>query len=92
MHSVVLMPVQPVTSWRQRGLILEMMDLSNNRNFRPLQAQIELTLPANRVIPNSLLQTETTGLKVAKIGRVQGNLSGLGAGGGLSFYLISLFQ
>jgi len=74
------------------GVIQEMMDLCNNRNFRLLKAQIELTLPANRVMPNSLFQTETTGLKAAKTGRVQGNLSGLKAGEGLNLYLISLFQ
>ncbi|SFC78889.1 RHS repeat-associated core domain-containing protein [Parapedobacter composti] len=59
--------------------------LTNNSTLRPLQAQIELALPANRALPNSLLRINTSGLTPAAIRRVQGNLPGLGAGGGMEF-------
>jgi len=59
--------------------------LTNNSALKPLQSQIELALPANRALPNSLLRINTTGLTPAAVRRVQGNLPGLGAGGGTEF-------
>ena len=59
--------------------------LTNTKSLSPLQAQIELALPANRALPNSLLRINTSGLSPAAIRRVQGNLPGLGAGGGTEF-------
>jgi len=60
-------------------------------NLSPLQAQIELALPANRSLPDSLLRIDVGALENAGISpfvgprRVQGNLPGLGAGGGTEF-------
>ena len=57
-------------------------------SLSPLQAQIELALPANRPLPDSLLRIDVGALEKAGISpflgprRVQGNLNGLGAGGG----------
>lgn len=54
----------------------------------PTQAQIELALPANRPSPNTMIRIDGAGLKEAGISpiigprRVQGNLPGLGNGGG----------
>jgi hypothetical protein len=59
--------------------------LTNKANLSPLQAQIELALPANRALPNTLLQIDATGLNPAIIRSVQGNLPGMGAGGGMEF-------
>ena len=59
--------------------------LTNTKNLSPIQAQIELALPANRALPNSLLRINTSGLSPAAIRRVQGNLPGLGPGGGTEF-------
>jgi len=59
--------------------------LTNTKSLSPLQAQIELALPANRALLNSLLRINTSGLSPAAIRRVQGNLPGLGAGGGTEF-------
>jgi len=59
--------------------------LTNTSALKPLQAQIELALPTNRALPNSILRINTSGLSTVRIGRIQGNLSGLGAGGGTEF-------
>ena len=59
--------------------------LTNNGTLKSLQAQIELALPANRALPNSILQINTRGLNPSIIRRVQGNLPGYGAGGGTEF-------
>ena len=53
--------------------------LTNKGNLKPLQAQIELALPANRSVPSSLLRINTKELNPFLIRRVQGNLPGLGA-------------
>jgi len=59
-----------------------------NSSLTPFQAQIELALPANRPVPNALLQINVEGLNRVGIfpvigpHPVQGNLPGLGAGGG----------
>ncbi len=64
---------------------------TNTGKLSPLQAQIELALPANRALPNSLIRIDAAGLRRAGINpiigprRVQGNLPGLGAGGGTEF-------
>lgn len=59
--------------------------LTNKGNLSPLQAQIELALPANRALPSSLLRIDTRGLSPSIIRRVQGNLPRMGAGGGTEF-------
>lgn len=59
--------------------------LTNKANLSPLQAQIELALPAGRNLPTSILRIDASGLNPALISRVQGNLPGLGAGGGTEF-------
>ncbi len=59
--------------------------LTNKSTLQPLQAQIELALPANRALPNSLLRINTSGLTPVATRRVQGNLPNLGAGGGTEF-------
>jgi RHS repeat-associated protein len=59
--------------------------LTNKGNLSSLQAQIELALPANRALPNSILRIDASGLNPALIRRVSGNLPGYGAGGGTEF-------
>jgi RHS repeat-associated protein len=59
--------------------------LTNKGGLSPLQAQIELALPANRALPNSILRIDASGLNPALIRRVSGNLLGYGAGGGTEF-------
>jgi RHS repeat-associated protein len=59
--------------------------LTNKGNLSPLQAQIELALPANRALPNSILRIDASGLSPSLIRRVSGNLPGYGAGGGTEF-------
>ena len=59
--------------------------LTNKSNLSPLQAQIELALPANRALPNSILRIDASGLNPSLIRRVSGNLSRYGAGGGTEF-------
>ena len=59
--------------------------LTSKKNLSPLQAQIELALPANRVLSSSLLKVYTKNLSPEIVRRVQGNLHGLGAGGGKEF-------
>lgn len=59
--------------------------LTNKGDLFPLQAQIELALPANRALPTSLLRIDVSNLTPEMIGRVQGNLPGLGAGGGTEY-------
>ncbi|SEL98619.1 DUF6443 domain-containing protein [Parapedobacter koreensis] len=59
--------------------------LTNKGTLSPLQAQIELALPANRALPNSILRIDASGLNPALIRRVSGNLPGYGAGGGTEF-------
>lgn len=59
--------------------------LTNNGKLSPLQAQIELALPANRALPNSILRIDVSGLKPSLIRRVTGNLPGYGPGGGTEF-------
>ena len=59
--------------------------LTNKGGLSPLQAQIELALPANRALPNSILRIDASGLNPALIRRVSGNLPGYGAGGGTEF-------
>jgi RHS repeat-associated protein len=54
-------------------------------NLSPLQAQIELALPANRTLPNNILRIDASELNPFMIRRIQGNLPGLGAGGGTEF-------
>ena len=62
--------------------------LTNKGKLSPIQAQIELALPGNRQLPNALLKIDAGGLRKAGINpvfgprRVQGNLPGLGSGGG----------
>jgi RHS repeat-associated protein len=64
---------------------------TNKGNLSPIQAQIELALPANRQLPGSLLRIDAGALEKAGISpfigprRVQGNLPGLGSGGGTEF-------
>lgn len=54
----------------------------------PIQAQIELALPANRPLPGAVLRIDAHAMREAGINpvlgprRVQGNLPGLGTGGG----------
>lgn len=63
---------------------------TNRGDLSPLQAQIELAL-VNRPPPGSLLRIDARALETAGISpfvgprRVQGNLPGLGAGGGTEF-------
>jgi hypothetical protein len=59
--------------------------LTNKGTLSPLQAQVELALPANRALPNSILRIDASGLKPSIIRNVQGNLPGMGAGGGTEF-------
>jgi hypothetical protein len=59
--------------------------LTNKVNLSPLQAQIELALPANRALPTSILRIDVSGFSPSIIRRVQGNLPGMGAGGGMEF-------
>jgi len=59
--------------------------LTNNGSLSPIQAQIELALPANRALTNSILRIDASGLDPALIRRVTGNLPGYGAGGGTEF-------
>src|SRR5690606_4735457 len=59
--------------------------LTNKANLSPIQAQIELALPANRALPTSILRINASKLNPSIIRRVQGNLSGMGAGGGKEF-------
>ncbi len=59
--------------------------LTNKSGLSPLQAQIELALPANRALPTSILRIDASGLSPSIIRRVQGNLPGMGAGGGTEF-------
>lgn len=59
--------------------------LTNKGGLSPLQAQIELALPANRALPNSILRIDASGLSPSLIRRVSGNLPGYGAGGGTEF-------
>jgi RHS repeat-associated protein len=59
--------------------------LTNNPNLSPLQAQIELALPANRALPTSVLKVNVAGLDPILVRRVTGNLPGMGAGGGTEF-------
>lgn len=59
--------------------------LTNNGALTPLQAQIELALSASKPLPTSILQVNVTGLTPAIVRNVQGNLTGLGAGGGMEF-------
>jgi len=59
--------------------------LTNKGSLSPLQAQIELALPANRALPNSILRIDASGLSPSLIRRVSGNLPGYGAGGGTEF-------
>src|SRR5690606_29868315 len=44
--------------------------LTNKGSLSPLQAQIELALPANRALPNSILRIDASGLNPALIRRV----------------------
>ena len=66
--------------------------LTNKGSLSPLQAQIELALPANRALPNSILRIDASGLSPSLIRRVSGNLPGYGAGGGTEFCSINIFQ
>jgi hypothetical protein len=59
--------------------------LTNKGGLSPLQAQIELALPANRALTTSILRIDSSGLSPSIIRRVQGNLPGMGAGGGTEF-------
>jgi RHS repeat-associated protein len=59
--------------------------LTNKSNLSPLQAQIELALPANRKMPNAILQIDVSGLRPVMVRRVTGNMPGYGAGGGTEF-------
>jgi hypothetical protein len=59
--------------------------LTNNANLSPLQAQIELALPANRALPTSILMIDASELTPTMIRNVQGNMAGMGAGGGTEF-------
>ncbi len=59
--------------------------LTNKGNLSPLQAQIELALPANRSLPNSVLRIDVSGLRPSLVRRISGNLQGYGAGGGTEF-------
>lgn len=52
--------------------------LTNKGGLSPLQAQIELALPANRALPNSILRINASGLNPYLIRRVSGNLPGGG--------------
>ena len=58
---------------------------TNKGDLSPLQAKIELALPVTKPMPNALLRIETSGLSPEVIRNVQGNLHGLGAGGGKEF-------
>ena len=59
--------------------------LTNKGNLSPLQAQIELALPANRALPTSILRINVSGFNPTLIRRVSGNIPGYGAGGGMEF-------
>jgi RHS repeat-associated protein len=59
--------------------------LTNKSSLSPLQAQIELALPASRALPTSILRIDVSGLSPSLIRRVSGNLPGYGAGGGTEF-------
>jgi hypothetical protein len=59
--------------------------LTNKANLTPLQAQIELALPADRALPTSILRIDASGLSPSVTRSVQGNLPGMGAGGGTEF-------
>jgi RHS repeat-associated protein len=59
--------------------------MTDNPNLTPIQAQIELALPANRPLRDVVIKVDVTGLTPIKKGRVQGNLPKLGAGGGTEY-------
>jgi|GEM_PF-197239 len=59
--------------------------LTNNGTLSPLQAQIELALPINKALPNTILRINVSGLQPAIIRRVTGNMPGFGAGGGTEY-------
>lgn len=59
--------------------------LTNKGTLSPLQAQIELALPANRALPTSILRVDVSGLSPSLVRSVSGNLRGYGAGGGTEF-------
>ncbi len=69
------------TKYSQDGFLY----LTNRSNLSPLQAHIELALSGQKPFPTSLLQIRVQGLKPSIIRRVQGNLSGMGPGGGMEF-------
>ncbi len=58
---------------------------TNAGNLSPLQAQIELALPANRALPNSIIRIDASKMNPTLIRRVSGNLPGYGPGGGTEF-------
>lgn len=59
--------------------------LTDKGTLTPLQAQIELALPANRSLPTSILRIDASGLEPLLVRRITGNLPGMGAGGGTEF-------
>lgn len=59
--------------------------LTNKSNLSPLQAQIDLALPANRLFPTSILKVNVKGMHPSMIRKATGNLPGMGAGGGTEY-------
>ena len=59
--------------------------LTNQGSLSPIQAQIELALPANRAVPTSILRINVSEFNPVLIRRVSGNLRGYGAGGGIEY-------
>jgi RHS repeat-associated protein len=59
--------------------------LTNTGDLSPLQAQIDLALPANRELPNAVLRIDVSGMTPSLIRRVTGNMPGFGAGGGTEY-------
>lgn len=59
--------------------------LTEKGDLSPLQAQIELALPANRALPEAVLKIDASSLKAEMVRRVTGNMPGLGPGGGIEY-------
>jgi len=66
--------------------------LTDKADFSPLQAQIELALPANRALPEAILKIDASTLKAEITKRVTGNLPGLGSGEEQNIYSTRIYR